>query len=117
MKLLKRFALPSIAIAVLAVSACAPLVTQNPGGKISPANVHEIDGNARVMMKGADVVLSKVARRSKAHTKTSLSTFQPRRTKRCLRKSPRNICRSTAATARTASCTAFRGVAMRIRMK
>jgi YHS domain-containing protein len=56
MKLLKRFALPLIAIAVLAVSACAPLVTQNPGGKISPANVHEIDGNARVMMKGADVV-------------------------------------------------------------
>jgi YHS domain-containing protein len=56
MKLLKRFALPLIAIAVLAVSACAPLVTQNPGGKISPANVHEMDGNARVMMKGTDVV-------------------------------------------------------------
>jgi YHS domain-containing protein len=56
MKLFKRFALPLIALGVLAISACAPLVTQNPGGKISPANVHKMDGNDRVMMKGTDVV-------------------------------------------------------------
>ena len=42
--------------AVLALSACAPLVTQSPGGKLSPVNAHSIDGNDRVLMKGADVV-------------------------------------------------------------
>jgi YHS domain-containing protein len=52
----KRFGLWIALLAVLGVSACAPLVTQNPGGKISPANVHKLDGNDRVMMKGADVV-------------------------------------------------------------
>jgi YHS domain-containing protein len=56
MNLLKRFALPLIALGLLALSACAPLVTQNPGGKISPANVHKMDGNDRVMLKGADLV-------------------------------------------------------------
>jgi YHS domain-containing protein len=39
-----------------ALSACAPLVTQNPGGAISPVNVVSQDGNERVMLKGADVV-------------------------------------------------------------
>ena len=39
-----------------ALTACAPLVTQNPGGSISPANVVTLDGNERVMLKGADVV-------------------------------------------------------------
>lgn len=38
------------------ISACAPLVTQNPGGAISPANVVSLDSNDRVMLKGADVV-------------------------------------------------------------
>jgi YHS domain-containing protein len=38
------------------LSACAPLVTQNPGGAISPANVVSLDGNDRVMLAGADVV-------------------------------------------------------------
>jgi YHS domain-containing protein len=52
----KRFSVWIALIAVLGVSACAPLVTQNPGGKISPANVHKMDGNDRVMLKGADVV-------------------------------------------------------------
>ena len=51
-----RFFLPFLAAAVLLLSACAPLVTQSPGGAISPANVVELDGNARVMLKGADVV-------------------------------------------------------------
>ena len=43
-------------VAALALSACAPLVTQSPSGKLSPVNAHAIDGNDRVLMKGADVV-------------------------------------------------------------
>jgi YHS domain-containing protein len=42
--------------AAATLSACAPLITQNPGGAISPANVVELDGNDRVLLKGADVV-------------------------------------------------------------
>ena len=38
------------------LTACAPLVVQSPGGKLSPVNAHAIDGNERVMMKGADLV-------------------------------------------------------------
>jgi YHS domain-containing protein len=49
-----RLAVLSGAIALLA--GCAPLITQNPGGAISPANVVAVDGNDRVMLKGADVV-------------------------------------------------------------
>ena len=45
-----------LAAAALALAACAPLVTQNAGGKYSPVNAHAIDGNDRVLMKGADVV-------------------------------------------------------------
>ena len=45
-----------VAAAALLLSACAPLVTQSPSGKLSPVNAHAIDGNERVMMKGADVV-------------------------------------------------------------
>ncbi len=41
---------------VLALAGCAPLVTQNPGGKLSPANVVSMDGHDRVLLKGADVV-------------------------------------------------------------
>ena len=44
------------AFAALSLSACAPLVTQSPSGKLSPVNAHSIDGNERVLMKGADVV-------------------------------------------------------------
>ena len=53
---MKRIAILLLAAAALFLSACAPLVTQNPGGAISPANVVELDGNDRVMLKGADVV-------------------------------------------------------------
>ena len=45
-----------VSFAALALSACAPLVTQSPSGKLSPVNAHAIDGNDRVLMKGADVV-------------------------------------------------------------
>jgi len=40
----------------LALGACAPLIVQSPSGKLSPVNAHAIDGNDRVLMKGADVV-------------------------------------------------------------
>jgi YHS domain-containing protein len=46
----------TVACACAALVGCAPLITQNPGGAISPANVVAIDGNDRVMLKGADVV-------------------------------------------------------------
>ena len=45
-----------VASAALALAACAPLVVQSPGGKLSPVNAHANDGNDRVMMKGTDVV-------------------------------------------------------------
>ena len=43
-------------VAALALAACAPFVTQSPSGKFSPVNAHSMDGNDRVLMKGADVV-------------------------------------------------------------
>jgi YHS domain-containing protein len=46
----------AVASALVLLAGCAPLVTQNPGGAISPANVVSLDGNDRVMLKGADVV-------------------------------------------------------------
>ena len=51
-----RFATAILATTALALGACAPLVTQSPGGKLTPVNAHAIDGNERVLMKGADVV-------------------------------------------------------------
>ena len=45
-----------VASAALALAACAPLIVQSPGGKLSPVNAHAIDGNDRVLLKGADVV-------------------------------------------------------------
>jgi YHS domain-containing protein len=53
---MKRFAYVVLATATLTLAACAPLITQNAGGKFSPVNAHAIDGNDRVLMKGADVV-------------------------------------------------------------
>ncbi len=53
---MKRVPLALMSCAVLALAACAPLVVQSPGGKLSPVNAHAIDGNDRVMMKGTDVV-------------------------------------------------------------
>ena len=51
-----RFATAILATTTLALAACAPLVTQSPSGKLTPVNAHAIDGNERVLMKGADVV-------------------------------------------------------------
>ena len=45
-----------VASTALALGACAPLIVQSPSGKLSPVNAHAIDGNDRVLMKGADVV-------------------------------------------------------------
>jgi YHS domain-containing protein len=55
-KTVKISSLFGLLVVAVGLSACAPLVTQNPGGTISPANVVSIDGNDRVMLKGADVV-------------------------------------------------------------
>ena len=53
---MKRMVFGLVAVAAFVLAACAPLVTQSPGGKFSPVNAHSIDGNDRVLMKGADVV-------------------------------------------------------------
>ncbi len=53
---MKRLTAVLLTAAVFTLSACAPLVTQSPSGKLSPVNAHAIDGNDRVMLKGADVV-------------------------------------------------------------
>jgi YHS domain-containing protein len=55
-KTVKISSLFGLLVVAIGLSACAPLVTQNPGGAISPANVVSLDGNDRVMLKGADVV-------------------------------------------------------------
>lgn len=54
--ILKRSAIVAVVASSLFIVGCAPLITQNPGGAISPANVAALDGNDRVMLKGADVV-------------------------------------------------------------
>jgi YHS domain-containing protein len=53
---MNRFTVSWLAVVALSLSACAPLVTQSPGGKLSPVNAVAIDGNDRVILKGADVV-------------------------------------------------------------
>lgn len=53
---MKRLTAVLLTAAVFSLSACAPLVTQSPSGKLSPVNAHAIDGNDRVMLKGTDVV-------------------------------------------------------------
>ena len=53
---MKHVAYVLMSAIALSLAACAPLVTQSPSGKLSPVNAHAIDGNDRVMMKGADVV-------------------------------------------------------------
>ena len=53
---MKRIVIGLVAIAALALAACAPLVTQSPSGAFSPVNAQAMDGNDRVLLKGADVV-------------------------------------------------------------
>jgi YHS domain-containing protein len=53
---MKRNLMILMSSAALALAACAPLVTQSPSGKLTPVNAHAIDGNDRVLLKGADVV-------------------------------------------------------------
>lgn len=53
---MNRFHMSWLVVIALGVSACAPLVTQSPGGRLSPVNAHAINGNDRVILKGADVV-------------------------------------------------------------
>lgn len=51
--LLRAVAVASI---VVGMSACAPLVTQNPGQGWSPVNAKDINGAERVLLDGHDVV-------------------------------------------------------------
>ncbi len=53
---MKRMVFGLVAFVALALAGCAPLVTQSPSGQFSPVNAHAIDGNDRVLLKGADVV-------------------------------------------------------------
>jgi YHS domain-containing protein len=45
-----------VAFGVLALSGCAPLMTQSPGGALSPVNAVADGEDTRVMLAGADVV-------------------------------------------------------------
>ena len=53
---IKSYALPALLASVMLFSGCAAITAQNPGGKLTPVNAHEVDGNSRVMLKGHDVV-------------------------------------------------------------
>lgn len=53
---MNRFVMSWLAVVALSFTACAPLVTQSPGGRLSPVNAASMDGNDRVILKGADVV-------------------------------------------------------------
>lgn len=46
----------AVAVAVLALAGCAPLITQSPGGALSPVNAAADGDDTRVMLAGADVV-------------------------------------------------------------
>lgn len=46
----------TVVIAALALVGCAPLITQSPGGALSPVNAVADGDDARVMLAGADVV-------------------------------------------------------------
>lgn len=46
----------AVAVAALALVGCAPLITQSPGGALSPVNAIADGNDARVMLAGADVV-------------------------------------------------------------
>lgn len=53
---MKRILACVYSLSLLALLGCAPMVTQSPGGALSPVNAVALDGNERVILKGADVV-------------------------------------------------------------
>ena len=53
---MKRLVLAFFLSTALALGGCAAVTAQNPGGKLTPVNAHVVEGNARVMLKGHDVV-------------------------------------------------------------
>jgi YHS domain-containing protein len=53
---LRQHALSLGLAAVLALSGCAAINAQNPGGALTPVNAHVVDEQSRVMLKGHDVV-------------------------------------------------------------
>jgi YHS domain-containing protein len=52
----RSFVITLTTSAVLTLTACAPLVTQNPGQGYSPANVKDATGASRLLLDGHDVV-------------------------------------------------------------
>ena len=46
----------TVATVVLGASGCAPLVTQSPGGALSPVNAVAVGQDKHLMLFGADVV-------------------------------------------------------------
>jgi YHS domain-containing protein len=53
---MKRITLTLLAASAIALSGCAAITAQNPGGKLTPVNAHVVDGKSSVMLKGHDVV-------------------------------------------------------------
>ncbi len=53
---MKSFATSIVVACTLALGACAPMVTQNPGQGWSPANVKDGTGVSRLLLDGHDVV-------------------------------------------------------------
>ncbi len=47
----------AVVAAALALAGCAPLITQSPGGALSPVNAITDGEDTRVMLAGADVVV------------------------------------------------------------
>jgi YHS domain-containing protein len=48
--------LPAAVIAVALLAGCSAMTAQNPDGTLRPVNAHAVDGQARVMLAGHDVV-------------------------------------------------------------
>jgi YHS domain-containing protein len=71
-----RSSVVALSLALTLLAGCAPLVTQNPGGAVSPANVVSMDGNDRVMLKGADVVAYIVDAQYKQGTPSIKSVYE-----------------------------------------
>ena len=119
MKILKR--LLAGGMLGLTLAGCAPLIVQSPGGALSPVNAITDGDDKHLMLFGADVVAyftESKHRQGDPAIKSALNgvtfRFATAEHKRCSTKTRSAICRSTAATAPTASSMAYPGAAMRI---
>jgi hypothetical protein len=118
---MKRFSLACAGAAALLLAGCGAMTAQNPSGKYTPVNAVAEGDDARVMLKGADVVAyftegkyrQGTAQFSSRYEDTSFR-FASAENKACSTSSRPNTCPSSAAIAPTASPTAFPGAAMPI---